>query len=274
MSELLKKRARDNIGALGFDDLPTKVSELLNDLGYLTTASNLVQSVNGQVGAVVLSTSHVSEGSNLYYTDIRVADSPSVSDNTTAINDGRFELTNRKGTADGYAPLDFDSFVPLVNLPEGVKNVSEYADFASLPGTGLSEKFYITLDDGAIYRWNGSAYIPTDGTLTAGGIKTLYESNADTNAFTDVYKQKLDYITVTQDVNLDDIELATTTNAGNISANFVAISNIVSFTDAPSDGSEYTRKDGAWFATAGGGGSATFDDLTDTDFTALANYLT
>lgn len=40
--------------------------------------------------------------------------------------------------------------------------------------------------------------------------------------------------------------------------------NVLSvLTDAPSDGSEYVRKDGEWAVATGGGGSVALDDLTD-----------
>lgn len=47
---------------------------------------NTVDSVNGQTGAVSLSTSNVSEGSNLYYTDARVSANSSVVANTAKIS--------------------------------------------------------------------------------------------------------------------------------------------------------------------------------------------
>lgn len=47
---------------------------------------NTVDSVNGQTGAVSLSTSNISEGSNLYYTDARVTANSSVSANTAKIS--------------------------------------------------------------------------------------------------------------------------------------------------------------------------------------------
>jgi len=47
---------------------------------------NTVDSVNGQTGAVSLSTSNISEGSNLYYTDVRVTANSSVSANTAKIS--------------------------------------------------------------------------------------------------------------------------------------------------------------------------------------------
>ena len=47
---------------------------------------NTVDSVNGQTGAVSLSTSNVSEGTNLYYTDARVTANSSVAANTAKVS--------------------------------------------------------------------------------------------------------------------------------------------------------------------------------------------
>ena len=47
---------------------------------------NTVDSVNGQTGAVSLSTSNVSEGTNLYYTDARVSANSDVVANTAKIS--------------------------------------------------------------------------------------------------------------------------------------------------------------------------------------------
>lgn len=54
--------------------------------------------------------------------------------------------------------------------------------------------------------------------LTAGEIKTLYESNADTNAFTDAQQTKLGFITITQGVNLDTLESNVASNNVKVSA--------------------------------------------------------
>jgi hypothetical protein len=96
-----------------------------------------------------------------------------------------------KGTANGVAMLDGSGLVPSSQLPSYVDDVVEYADFASLPATGEGGKIYIALDTGATYRWGGSSYIQTNSDLSAAEIKSLYEANADTNAFTDTEQTKL-----------------------------------------------------------------------------------
>ncbi len=53
--------------------------------------------------------------------------------------------------------------------------------------------------------------------LSAAGIKAAYESNSNTNAYTDAEKAKVGHLTVTQAVNLDTMEstLVTTTTTAN-----------------------------------------------------------
>jgi hypothetical protein len=69
------------------------------------------------------------------------------------------EVTSAKGQANGYASLDSSGLVPSSQLPSYVDDVIEAANFAALPGTGATEKIYVTLDTGKIYRWSGSAYV-------------------------------------------------------------------------------------------------------------------
>jgi hypothetical protein len=51
--------------------IPTHTSNLVNDSGFITTATANVVSVNGQTGVVTLNTSNIAEGTNLYYTSDR-----------------------------------------------------------------------------------------------------------------------------------------------------------------------------------------------------------
>lgn len=53
--------------------------------------------------------------------------------------------------------------------------------------------------------------------LTASDIKTLYESNANTNAFNDTYKSKLDNTPVNTNTELSTLQSSINTNSGNIS---------------------------------------------------------
>lgn len=69
------------------------------------------------------------------------------------------ENTANKGIANGYAPLGSDSKVDSAYLPAYVDEVLEYANLASFPVTGATDKIYIALDTNKVYRWSGSTYI-------------------------------------------------------------------------------------------------------------------
>jgi trimeric autotransporter adhesin len=62
----------------------TGVNNAMSDWHQLATPTDLVLSVNGQVGTIVLTTSNIAEGSNLYYTEARVQANVDVAANTAA----------------------------------------------------------------------------------------------------------------------------------------------------------------------------------------------
>ena len=69
--------------------------------------------------------------------------------------------------------LDSSGKVDSARLPSYVDDVLEYADFASLPGSGETGKIYVTLDTNKTYRWSGSAYVQ----ITSGAVDSV---NGDT----------------------------------------------------------------------------------------------
>jgi hypothetical protein len=71
-------------------------------------------------------------------------------------------ITAQKGAASGLCPLDSSSLIPSAYLPSYVDDVLEVANFAALPGTGVTGKIYVALDTNKIYRWSGSGYIEID----------------------------------------------------------------------------------------------------------------
>lgn len=103
----------------------------------------------------------------------------------------------RIGAANGVAGLDSNGLVPSSQLPSYVDDVLEYATYADLPVTGEERKIYIVVadetsrGDTSSYRWTGTVYAMVSNTLTAEDIKALYESNADTNNFSDAEKALL-----------------------------------------------------------------------------------
>lgn len=105
--------------------------------------------------------------------------------------------SNQLGQANGVASLDSGGKVPSAQLPSYVDDVVESATYAALPVTGETGKIYLVITDETqnnkttSYRWTGSVYALIDSNLTALDVKTLYESNSDTNAFTDAEKAQL-----------------------------------------------------------------------------------
>lgn len=69
-----------------------------------------------------------------------------------------YEVKSAKWQANGYAPLDANGLISSGYLPSFVDDIIEVANFAALPGSGETGKMYVTLDDGKLYRWWGSAY--------------------------------------------------------------------------------------------------------------------
>jgi len=105
--------------------------------------------------------------------------------------------------------------VPSSQLPSFVDDVLEYAGFAVFPIVGEAGKIYIALDSGKIYRWASTVYVEISDTLDAAEVKSLYESNADTNAYTDAEKSKLGGIESGAEVNnISDINAGDLTDSG------------------------------------------------------------
>ena len=98
------------------------------------------------------------------------------------------------GVPDGVAGLDHTGKVPSTQLPSYVDDVIEVATYESLPITGETGKIYVVVSDGtsgnntSTYRWTGTVYAKISDTMTAADIKSLYESNLNTNVYTDAEK--------------------------------------------------------------------------------------
>jgi lysophospholipase L1-like esterase len=87
-------------------------------------------------------------------------------------------IAYQRGANNGLAPLDESGKVPAANLPAFVDDVLEYANAAALPGTGTSGLLYVTLDNGKVWRWSGSAYVEI---TSAPDFASQAEAEAGTN---------------------------------------------------------------------------------------------
>ena len=125
----------------------------------------------------------------------------------------------------------------------------------------LGEIVYDT-DNNSFYGGDGSTSggFLIGGSLAAATIKTLYESNANTNAFTDAEQTKLGYITVTGAIDLDTIGSGISTNATNIA------NEITNRTNADSAIQSQVTANNAKVSASGS--IATHSDV---DLTVLAN---
>ena len=127
------------------------------------------------------------------------------------------EIIASKGSVNGIATLDNTGLIPANQLPSYVDDVIEVPTYADLP-IGTTGFIYIVVSDEtqggdtSTYRWTGSVYALVSNTLTASDVKNLYESNANTNVYTDAEKTKVGHITVTQAVDLDTIETNSNTS--------------------------------------------------------------
>lgn len=133
--------------------------------------------------------------------------------------------------------LDVYSKAEVQNMIAGAEDAFSVATLTArgaLTGLKVSDRVFVTNDgDGkwalyivtAVTDGKGSTSTFTKvadedlftNALSKEAVKSAYESNANTNAFTDAEKTKVGHITVTQAVNLDTIEsgLATTTSTAN-----------------------------------------------------------
>jgi hypothetical protein len=89
------------------------------------------------------------------------------------------ESTANKNQPNGYAGLDSSGLIPSSRLPSYVDDVLEYANLATFPAVGATEKIYTALDANRIYRWSGSTYVeisPSPGStdVVAEGSGNLY----------------------------------------------------------------------------------------------------
>jgi hypothetical protein len=133
--------------------------------------SQSVTSVNGQQGVVVLTTSDIAEGTNLYYTDARVALAPAVVANTAKVSFPGF------GTTAGTA-LEGDTVIPAAYTDADVDA------HLNQPDAAIDQ---VLSWDGFDYTWvnqsgggSGSVTeITTSGGLTGGPITSTGDISID-----------------------------------------------------------------------------------------------
>lgn len=152
------------------EGIPTKVSELTNDSGYLTTESD--PTVPGWAKSP----------SKPAYTAAEVGARPDTW--TPSAGDVGAIPASQKGAASGVAELDSSGKVPSAQLPSYVDDVVEFASRDSFPGTGEDGKIYIAEDTNLTYRWSGTQYVEISPSLALGETSsTAYRGDRGKTAY-------------------------------------------------------------------------------------------
>lgn len=150
--------------------IPTKVSELTNDSGYLTTESD--PTVPGWAKSPSKPT----------YTAAEVGARPDTW--MPSAEDVGAIPASQKGATSGVAELDSSGKVPSAQLPSYVDDVVEYTSLSAFPATGEDGKIYIAEDTNLTYRWSGTQYVEISPSLALGETSsTAYRGDRGTTAY-------------------------------------------------------------------------------------------
>lgn len=107
-----------------------------------------------------------------------------------ALAQSTFVLASAVGANDGVASLNSSGQVPSGQLPSYVDDVLEFADLASFPVTGESEKIYVAIDTRLTYRWSGSAYVQIGGGLLTPWVENINAAEYSILNFNTAYAAK------------------------------------------------------------------------------------
>lgn len=138
------------------DNIPTNVSELNNDSGYLTAESDPTVPAWAKAD------------SKPTYTAEEVGAIPAT----------------QKGASGGVAELDSSGKVPTAQLPSYVDDVLEYDSLSAFPETGEDGKIYVDEDTNLTYRWSGTQYVEISPSLALGETSsTAYRGDRGKTAY-------------------------------------------------------------------------------------------
>ena len=152
------------------ESIPTKVSDLTNDSGYLTQESD--PTVPEWAKAPSKPT----------YTATEVGARPDTWMPSAA--DVGAIPASQKGAESGVAELDSSGKVPSAQLPSYVDDVVEFASRDSFPATGEDGKIYIAEDTNLTYRWSGTQYVEISPSLALGETSsTAYRGDRGKTAY-------------------------------------------------------------------------------------------
>ncbi len=258
-----KETARINLEVYSKNETEEIIENNIIELGE-KTSGNYVKSVYGGDGIVI--GGNIREGSENTISLQQIGTAGTYTKVQT--NEYGQVINNELLTPDDIPNLDASKITSGIidssRLPSFVDDVIEVKKYINLPIPGETSKIYIVINDEnknnqtSTYRWTGTLYALVSNNLTALDIKNLYESNNNTNAFTDILLSKLDSIesgaqvnTVTKvsgrvgdviltknDVGLSNVKNIDTTNASNITTGTLPLSIFSNTGIAPG---EYTK---------------------------------
>lgn len=186
-------------------------TNIATDWQEMLTPTDAVQTVNGQSGDVVLTTTNINEGTNLYYTEVRVSNNTDVQANTAkATNvDTNLSVANHSATQLDVASSD-GSDATLLGASATLAGLMTAADKNKLDDITLTAE--VNLDT-----------LVTDSHTHA---NSAILDNI-TASFLTAQETKLSHISVTQAVDLDqmetDIATGLTRIAGSVGDNQIAV---------------------------------------------------
>ena len=111
-----------------------------------------------------------------------------------------------------------------IDLSQNEIQNAKFQNLTSAPSSPVDGQFYFNTTIAQFQFWDGTAWLKLSD-LSATGIKTLYESNADTNEFNDAEKTKLSGIEesadVTDSTNVSGAGAVMNTDTSTVSMDFV-----------------------------------------------------
>ena len=226
---------------------------------------NIISSVNTQTGAVVLNTSHISENTNLYYTNERA--------------DAR--ISAQKGAINGIASLDGSGKVPSSQLPVqegGIEYMGTWdastgnyptatpndGEFWIITVAGTIATVLYAVGDWIIYKTNsGWSRVPSGATVTSVNSKT----GTVVLTTTDIAQGTNEYYTETKVNNNTEVQKGVTANnwGNHASAGYAQDSAVVHDTGNETIYGNKTFDDTVYINDRLNVGSSTFD-LTNPEF--------
>ena len=154
------------------EGIPTKVSDLTNDSGFITGYTETDPTVPSWAKAPSKPT----------YTAAEVGARPDTW--MPSAEDVGAIPASQKGAASGVAELDSSGKVPTSQLPSYVDDVVEYGSLSAFPTTGEDGKIYIAEDTNLTYRWSGTQYVEISPSLALGETaSTAYRGDRGKTAY-------------------------------------------------------------------------------------------